>query len=112
MHPATQPPDPRTHGSASPGRWVRIHRIELSPADRADAIPADTAAVPFEAWINGWARGDAPIGDTIEIRTLTGRLVEGELVELEPGYNHTFGSPPEPLQIAAARAVAAVRGGE
>jgi len=68
--------------------------------------------VPFEAWINGWARGDAPIGDTIEIRTLTGRVVEGELVELEPGYDHTFGSPPEPLQIAAARAVAAIRGGQ
>ena len=62
------------------GRWARIHRVELGPSERAPGIPADTAAVPFESWINGW------------------------LVEANPGYHHSFGSPPPALRRAGERA--------
>jgi 2-amino-4-ketopentanoate thiolase alpha subunit len=86
------------------GRWGRIHRLELAPSERAPGIPADTAAVPFETWINGWLVDDATIGERTQLRTPTGRIVEGVLVEADPGYNHSFGSPPPALQRAGARA--------
>jgi 2-amino-4-ketopentanoate thiolase alpha subunit len=86
------------------GRWVRIHRVELGPSERSPSVPEDTAAVPFEAWINGWLLGDARLGEQVRITTVTGRAVEGELIEENPGYWHTFGSPPQPLQRASGNA--------
>jgi 2-amino-4-ketopentanoate thiolase alpha subunit len=82
------------------GRWGRIHRLELAPSERAPEIPADTAAVPFETWINGWLVEDAAIGERAQLRTPTGRIVEGVLVESNPGYHHSFGCPPASLQHA------------
>jgi hypothetical protein len=86
------------------GSWVRIHRVELAPSERAPAIPEDSAAVPFESWINGWLVEETPLGSRTRIRTATGRIVEGELVEVGPRYEHSFGTPPAPLQRAGARA--------
>jgi 2-amino-4-ketopentanoate thiolase alpha subunit len=92
-------------GSPVPaGLWVRIHRVELGPSERAPGLPEDTAGVPFESWINGWLVEASAIGSRACIRTATGRLVEGELVELEPGYHHSFGPPPSALQLAGERA--------
>jgi hypothetical protein len=85
------------------GRWSRIHRVELEPSARAPGLPADTAAVPFETWINGWLVEDAEIGRPARLRTSTGRVVEGELVAVDPGYDHTFGSPPAALHRAGER---------
>jgi hypothetical protein len=82
------------------GRWARIHRLELSPSERAPGIPEDTAAVPFESWINGWLVDDGEIGQRVSVRTPTGRVVEGVLVQADPGYTHSFGSPPAALQHA------------
>jgi hypothetical protein len=86
------------------GRWARVHRLELAPSERPAGIPADTAAVPFETWINGWLVEDAAIGQRARLRTQTGRIVEGVLVEIDPGYHHSFGSPPAALQRAGGRA--------
>jgi hypothetical protein len=86
------------------GRWARIHRIELGPSERAPGIPEDTAAVPFESWINGWLVEAAAIGERASLRTMTGRIVEGVLVEADPGYRHSFGSPPPALQQAGQEA--------
>lgn len=89
-------------------RWVRIHRLELAPSERAGALPADTAALPFETWINGWLVEAAALGERARIRTPTGRIVEGVLVEADPGYSHSFGFPPPALQRAGERARAAL----
>lgn len=86
------------------GRWARIHRVELGPSERAPGIPKDTAAVPFESWLNGWLVDDAVIGERARLRTMTGRIVEGVLVEADPGYSHSFGSPPAALQRAGQQA--------
>jgi 2-amino-4-ketopentanoate thiolase alpha subunit len=86
------------------GRWARIHRLELSPSERAPGIPADTASVPFETWINGWLVDDTAIGELCRLKTPSGRIVEGVLVEADPGYHHSFGSPPAALQHAGGRA--------
>ena len=97
-------PDKGDGAASLPGRWVRIHRVELEPAERSAAVPADTATVAFESWTNGWLGHDAEVGERVEILTVTGRQVVGTLVETAPGYHHSFGSPPEPLQLAAMRA--------
>jgi hypothetical protein len=86
------------------GRWARIHRLELGPSERAPGIPPDTAAVPFESWINGWLVEDGAVGERAKLRTPTGRIVEGVLVEVDPGYSHSFGSPPPALQRAGRQA--------
>jgi 2-amino-4-ketopentanoate thiolase alpha subunit len=86
------------------GRWVRIHRVELAPSERSEGLPPDTASVPFETWINGWLLEEAYSGERTSIRTTTGRIVEGELVEADPGYDHSFGAPPPELQRVGERA--------
>ena len=88
----------RAAGRLPSGRWVRIHRVELAPSERSDNLPPDTSAVPFETWINGWLVEDAGLGERTSIRTATGRIVEGELVEADPGYGHSFGANPPVLQ--------------
>lgn len=79
--------------SAVPGDWVRIHVVILPPGDRAPGLPADTAAHPYEAWINGWAIEAASIGEPVTIRTMAGRRVRGRLCAVHPGYHHGFGRP-------------------
>lgn len=81
-----------------PGRRVRIHRVELAASERAENVPPDTASVPFETWINGHLVEEARLGEHVAIRTATGRVVEGELVEVDPGYDHSFGAPPPVLE--------------
>jgi hypothetical protein len=56
--------------------------------------------------MNGWLLGDALLGEQVRITTVTGRVVEGELIGEKPGYWHTFGSPPQPLQRASRNASA------
>ncbi|HKM39646.1 MAG TPA: 2-amino-4-oxopentanoate thiolase subunit OrtA [bacterium] len=75
------------------GQWVEIHRIMLQPPERACQVPKDTKQVPLEMFIKGFLLHDAEIGDIVNIETLTGRRVSGELVRENPGYRHDFGQP-------------------
>lgn len=83
------------------GNWVQIHVIVLEPEERTGKIPEDTRSVPFELWVKGFLHSDANIGDVVEITTLTGRKVCGELIEVNPKYTHGFGEEyvPELLKI-------------
>ncbi|MCC5911520.1 MAG: 2-amino-4-ketopentanoate thiolase [Clostridiaceae bacterium] len=82
------------------GAWVRIHDIILEPSERATHLPEDTKKVPLELWNKGFLLQDATIGDRVEIRTLTDRKVTGELIEVNPHYDHDYGKfVPELLQI-------------
>ena len=86
--------------AAKKGDWVQIHQIVLKPEERAPQVPEDTKKVPLELWVKGIAMHDAKIGETIEIRTVTGRTVKGKLIEINPSYKHDFGSfVPELLKI-------------
>jgi 2-amino-4-ketopentanoate thiolase alpha subunit len=82
------------------GDWVQIHQIVLNPVDRSVNLPEDTKNVPLELWVKGNINHDANIGDEVEITTLTGRLVKGKLVEVNPRYDYGFGDfVPEVLKI-------------
>ena len=76
------------------GEWVEIERVLLEPAERAPGLPEDTAAQPLRMWVKGFALAGGMIGDEIDIETMAGRTVRGHLSAIEPGYSHTFGSPP------------------
>lgn len=82
------------------GTWVKIHDIVLTPDQRASNLPEDTKKVPLELWTKGFLVEDGEIGKTVEIKTITNRLVKGTLVEVNPHYDHDYGKfVPEILQI-------------
>jgi hypothetical protein len=83
------------------GDWVQIHEIVLKPEERTGKLPEDTKKVPLELWVKGFINHDASIGDTVEITTLTGRIVTGELVGVNVKYDYGFGDEyvPELLKI-------------
>lgn len=87
--------------TAKKGDWVRIHSILMEAEDRAPGIPEDTSKVPYELWGKGFLIADgAEIGEEVEIETITGRKIKGNLLETNPSYNHDFGEfIPEILMI-------------
>jgi 2-amino-4-ketopentanoate thiolase alpha subunit len=84
------------------GDWVEVERILLEPADRSMNLPEDTAAQPLRMWVKGFARASVAIGDDVQVETMTGRVVNGTLTEVHPGYFHTFGRP-APELVAVGR---------
>jgi len=80
---------------AKSGDWVQIFQVVLEPGQRAPKIPEDTSKVPLTRLVKGFLTGDANLGDTVTVTTLIGRTISGKLVAINPGYNHSFGEPPE-----------------
>jgi hypothetical protein len=79
--------------SCAPGDWVEVEWVLLTPEERADGLPAETASKPLTVWVKGFARAEAVLGGELTVETMTRRLVTGRLSDLEPGYFHTFGKP-------------------
>jgi hypothetical protein len=75
------------------GDWIEVERVLLEPADRSTNLPPETADKPLRLWIKGFAQAAGALGDAMTIETVTGRLVEGTLSAINPGYFHTFGKP-------------------
>ena len=82
------------------GDWVEVERVLLEPAERSGNLPEDTAAQPLRVWVKGFARAGAAMGERVAVETMTGRVVEGVLTDINPGYTHTFGRPaPELVHV-------------
>ena len=98
--------------NAKKGDWVRIHKILLTSKQRAPQIPEDTKIVPLEMWDKGFLINDnATIGDLVEIETIIGRSTSGQMIEINPQFNHGWGiCIPEILQIG--RQVKSILAGE
>lgn len=85
---------------AKKGDWVTIRSRVLDPEERAPQVPEDTKKVPLELWVKGYLEEDAEIGGKAAVTTVTGRKSMGELVEIDPTYDHSFGDHiPEIRQI-------------
>ncbi|MGG5370165.1 2-amino-4-oxopentanoate thiolase subunit OrtA [Enterococcus sp. AZ196] len=85
---------------AKKGSWVQVHSVVLTTNERAPQVPESTKNVPLEMWVKGFLTADAEIGEEAEIRTITGRLEAGKLVQVEPAFTHSFGKfVPEILEI-------------
>lgn len=95
------------------GDWVQIKQVGLTPEGRAPQVPEDTRRTPLLLWTKGIAETEAEIGSEIKIRTITGRVVLGELVDINPRYSHDFGNfVPELLKIDMQLKDIMSRGGE
>lgn len=83
------------------GQWVEIEEILLKPEERTGNIPEETKKVPLMMRMKGFLVNDAEAGHRVEIRTMTGRIVSGELRNASPTYDHGFGKTfiPELLEI-------------
>lgn len=85
-------------------RWVEVGFVVLEPGERTAHLPEDTKAVPYYARVKGFAEGKPEVGQTVTIETLLGRLVEGEVLRIDPEYGHGFGRPVEELIDAGTEA--------
>lgn len=80
--------------------WVRIHALVLTPEERAANIPEDSKKVPLEFWTKGYLLEKAQIGDRVQVKTKAGRIVEGNLIEVNPQYTLDYGKlVPELLRV-------------
>jgi hypothetical protein len=77
--------------------WVEVSYTLLEPADRSTNLPEEMASKPLIAWVKGYAKTPASMGEELTVVTLTGREVAGVLTDVLPGYTHTFGRPPAQL---------------
>lgn len=86
--------------SCSAGQWIEIGWTAFSPDTRAKDIPEETRLVPMLARVKGFALAEAEVGQIVKLKTVTGRILEGELLSVKPAYTHSFGEPqPELLAI-------------
>lgn len=73
------------------GAWVEIVQSVLESEERAANIPKETRNTPLMLWAKGFLLESAHIGDTVSIKTVTGRVLEGILTEENPKFIHDFG---------------------
>lgn len=82
------------------GAYVRIYNIVLKAEERTGSLPEDTKKVPLEMWVKGFLLEDANIGEEVKIKTITGRVISGKLLEENPVFRHSYGEfVPELLEI-------------
>jgi len=85
----------------SKGTWVQIRKIVLEPNERASNVPEDTAKVPLLMWVKGRLLEDGELNAIVSVKTMTGRIEEGFLVDSSPSFRHDYGDlVPENLEIA------------
>ncbi|MBU3192783.1 2-amino-4-oxopentanoate thiolase subunit OrtA [Clostridium algidicarnis] len=73
------------------GTWIEIEEVVLEVNDRASNIPIETKATPLKCWTRGNCMEDCVLGQCVEVETNIGRIAKGIVVDVEPGYYHTFG---------------------
>ncbi len=77
---------------AEAGAWVEIEKMVLAPEERAQSVPADTAATPLIQWVDGFLTQPAAVGEQATITTLIGRTHTGTVSRINPSYTHSFGT--------------------
>jgi len=83
---------------AEKGAWVRIKKVVFEGGQRSDRLPEETRKVPFVVWVKGELESAGEVGDTVRARTKSGRVEEGELVEVNPVYELGYGGHVEQLR--------------
>lgn len=77
---------------AKKGDWVRVYKVVLSAEERGANLPDDTKQVPLEMWDKGFLIDKtAGIGDQVMVETVIGRQIAGELVEINPSFDISYG---------------------
>ena len=94
------------------GTWVQIRQQVLAPEERAPQVPADTAKTPLILLVKGFLITAACRGETAQVRTLSGRVLEGELIQVLPRYSHDFGQVVPELLVIGPRVRRCLQGGK
>lgn len=82
------------------GDFVQIENVVMKAGERAPQVPEDTQKCDLKMWVKGLAMSDCEMGDVIDVKTVTGRIASGKVVELNPRYIHDYGEfQPELLAI-------------
>ena len=82
---------------AEKGAWARIRKTVLQSSQRSTRLPEETSAVPFVMWVKGSLLAPCEIGGEASVRTKSGRVETGELVEVNPVYVLGYGAHVEQL---------------
>lgn len=86
--------------NALKGSWVEIENTILTPNERAPQVPQDTKKTPLMMWTRGILIDEsAEVGESVVIKTLSGREESGILVDVNPRYDHDFGYPVKELIV-------------
>lgn len=72
--------------------YVEVHNVIFEGGKRTAKLPDDTKNVPYEMYQKGFLIDDASIGEIVKIETITGRIVKGKLVRVNPTYDLGYGS--------------------
>lgn len=73
------------------GTWVEVEEMVLLPEDRSTIIPEETRRTPLKSFIRGKCLSDSELGEEVQVETNVGRIAKGIIVDIEPGYYHTYG---------------------
>lgn len=92
--------------------WAQIRHIVLEPGQRSPQVPEDTKRVPLVLSVKGFLTSDAKLGDKVTITTVIGREITGELVAINPSYNHSFGPQPPTLASVGSELRSILRDGK
>ncbi len=79
------------------GTWVEVEKILLTPEQRAPQVPEDTRHTPYVMRVAGFLTADSLYGTEVTVKTLSGRMVTGNLKVIHPHYTHSFGDTVEEL---------------
>ncbi len=86
---------------ANIGDFVRIKNIVLKNNERPENIPNDTKLCDLIMFTKGILLDKvAKKNEMVSVKTLSGRIVSGELTDINHSYTHTYGDYiPELLKI-------------
>ena len=73
--------------------WVEIQWTVLPAGERAATTPDDTSATPYVARVRGFTPAPVRVGDIAYVVTAGGRRLQGQVVRIRPGHDHSFGRP-------------------
>jgi len=80
--------------------YVEVNKVIFKSGERTANIPEDTKNVPYEMFVKGYLLKDSKIGESVSVKTDTGRIVNGILLNEDPTYELDYGNNvPEILMI-------------
>ncbi len=78
--------------NAKKGDWVEIENVILKPVERTGNLPEETKKTPLVMWCRGFLESEkAVIGESVEILTLSGRKLTGNLIKTNPRHEYDYG---------------------
>jgi len=79
--------------------WVEIEKTVLFSHERAPKLPLETREKDLIMRVKGFLLKESKLGEKVKIKTTTGRIEEGILVEVRPFFKHSYGEHVSELDL-------------